>query len=212
MTDKCILEYCNNSNYVKGLCSAHYTQKRRGQEFKPIIIKSNSSILPCSFSDCVNTQQAKGLCGAHWRQQHLGKPLQKLQNQVSAMERINKNIKIDKKTECWVWTGRKSGRKNKPYPQISIGGRQTMVHRITYEELVRPLEPGETIDHLCVNPLCVNPEHLEPVTLRENVKRMHAYKSLQKEIDRLQKFVYSLGYDPKTLLKKEGDYNAGVPS
>lgn len=210
MSNKCILDYCNNNLYVKGLCSAHYTQKRRGAPFKPIVIKSNSSLLPCSFEGCVNNQQAKGLCGAHWRQQNKGQKLVKLRNQESIIERILKDIQKNDTTGCWNWLGRVSGKRS--YPQISVGGRQTMVHRITYEELVRPLTPGETIDHLCRNSMCVNPEHLEPVSLRENVKRMHAYKSLQKEIDRLQKFLYSIGYNPKTLLKIEGDENAGVPS
>lgn len=210
MTDKCILEYCDNNNYIKGLCSAHYTQQRRGNAFKPIVIKSNSSLLPCTFEGCVNNQQAKGLCGAHWRQQNMGRDLEKLRNQVSVMERVMKNVDKDLNTGCWNWTGRISGRKH-GYPQISVGGRQTMVHRITFEELTRPLVPGETIDHLCRNPHCVNPEHLEPISLRENVKRMHAYRSLQKEIDRLQAFIYSIGYDPQTL-KKVGDLNADVPS
>jgi len=209
MTKKCYLEYCNNSQYVKGLCSPHYSQQRRGKEFKPIIIKSNSSLLPCTFNNCVNNQQAKGLCGAHWRQQHRGKDLEILQNQISVMDRIMKNVVIDNESKCWEWTGRISGRKY-GYPQISVGGRQTMVHRITYEELIRRLLPGETIDHLCRNSHCVNPEHLEPIPLRDNVKRMHAYYSLQREIDRLQKFIYSIGYNPQTL-KKVGDDDADVP-
>lgn len=203
MSDKCMLEYCENGAYVKGLCSAHYTQKRRGKEFKPIVIRSNSSVLPCTFEGCVNTQQAKGLCGAHWRQQRWGYPLRKLRNQESIMERIMWEVSKDSQSGCWDWQGRVSGKRS--YPQISVGGVQTMVHRITYEELVRPLEPGETIDHLCRNRMCVNPEHLEAVSLRDNVKRMHAYRSLQKEIDRLHKFIYSIGYNPKTLLKIEGD-------
>jgi len=210
MENKCILEYCVNKTYVKGLCSGHYTQNRRGKNFTPIIIRSNSSLLPCMFDGCVNNQQAKGLCGAHWRQQNKGQNLETLRNQVSVIDRVMKNVNIDTESKCWNWTGRISGRKH-GYPQISVGGKQTMVHRITYEELVRPLVPGETIDHLCRNPHCINPEHLEPISLRENVKRMHSYRSLQKEIDRLQKFIYSIGYDPQTL-KKVGDDDADVPS
>lgn len=211
MTNKCMLEYCKNSLYVKGLCSAHYSQKRRGKDFKPIIIRSNSSILPCSFNGCVNTQQAKGLCGAHWRQQNKGQPLKKLINQESIIERILRQTNKFEDNGCWVWTGRVSGRKN-GYPQISVGGKQTMVHRIVFEELIRLLKPGETIDHLCRNSHCINPDHLEAISLRDNVKRMHAYRSLQKEIEKLQKFIYSIGYNPITLLKIEGDKNAGVPS
>ena len=78
-----------------------------------------------------------------------------------------------------------------------------MVHRIIFEELIRPLIAGETIDHLCRNRLCVNPKHLEAIPLRDNVKRMHAYRSLQKEIDRLVDFIESFGYDSRTLQPKE---------
>lgn len=197
---KCSYDECNNNSYAKGLCSAHYSQMRRGNKLRPIVIRSNSSSIPCSFNGCVNTQQAKGLCGAHWRQQHLGKELSKLKNQESIIERIMP--KIEKTDYCWNWTGRKAG-KSQVYGQISLGGRQTMVHRIVFEELVRPLKAGETIDHTCRNKLCCNPEHLEAIPLRENVKRMHAYRSLQREIDRLIDFIESLGYDSKTLLKKE---------
>ena len=108
MSNRCILDYCNNNLYVKGLCSAHYTQKRRGGPFRPIVIKSNSSLLPCSFEGCVNNQQARGLCGAHWRQQDKGQKLVKLSNQESVMERVLKNIKKDNNTGCWHWIGRVS--------------------------------------------------------------------------------------------------------
>ena len=197
---KCYFDPCNNNSYAKGVCSGHYSQIRRGNELKKIIIKSNSSVLPCSFLGCVNTQQSKGLCGAHWRQQHIGKPLAKLKNQESILERIMPQV--DKTDYCWNWTGREAG-KNHKYGQISLGGKQTMVHRIVFEELVRLLEPGETLDHICRNKLCCNPNHLDAVPLRENVKRMHAYRSLQREIDRLVDFIESLGYDKYTLTRKE---------
>lgn len=196
---KCVFDTCINNVYAKGMCSAHYSQMRRGKDLKPIKIKYNHSSLPCSFNGCVNKQQAKGLCGAHWRQQHLGKTLSKLKNQEHILERIMKQV--EKTDSCWNWQGRKSGKQNE-YGQISLSGKQTMVHRIVFEELVRQLKPGETIDHICRNKLCCNPEHLEAVSLKDNVKRMHAYRSLQKEIDRLVDFVEKLGYDSKTLTKK----------
>jgi len=202
MTKKCLFEKCENALYAKGLCSAHYSQKRRNTELRPIVIKTNQSIYPCTFEGCVNTIQAKGLCGAHWRQAHLGKKLTKLKNQESIMERIMSNVLVynDTPDGCWIWTGRLGGKRG--YPQISLGGRQTMVHRIVFEEIVSELEPGQTIDHLCRNRLCVNPEHLEAITLRENVKRMHAYKSLEKENKKLIDFIESIGYDYQTLQKK----------
>ncbi len=40
-----------------------------------------------------------------------------------------------------------------------------------YEQLVGPIPPGLHLDHLCRNTSCVNPDHLEPVTVAENVLR-----------------------------------------
>ena len=200
MAKKCSYKECANLIYAKQVCSGHYSQLKRGQTLRPIVIKGNSvSKKPCSFTSCVNNQQAKGLCGAHWRQQHIGKELTKLSNQVSVIDRLERTI--DKSEYCWNWTGRVSGKRG--YPQISLSGRQVMAHRVVFEELVRPLEPGETIDHLCRNILCVNPEHLEAVPLRDNVKRMHAYRSLIAENSRLVDFIESLGYDSSNLKKRE---------
>lgn len=72
---------------------------------------------------------------------------------------------------CWVWRGSTD---RAGYGEIGLGGDKggtRKVHRVAWEELVGPIPPGFTIDHLCRNTACVNPEHLEPVPLAVNVKR-----------------------------------------
>lgn len=65
---------------------------------------------------------------------------------------------------CWLWTG--------PLSKKGYGAtRGQRAHRAVYERLVRKLQPGEVIDHLCRVPNCVRPDHLEPVTARENTLR-----------------------------------------
>jgi HNH endonuclease len=191
----CKLDYCEGKSYAKGFCSGHYSQYHRGQELRPLKISTGpASARPCSYDGCVNKQQAKGLCGAHWRQQSKGQELQPLRQQVSFVDRAMRTV-IKRDDGCWIWDGRKVGHKLN-YGQISYNGSNIFVHRALFEEIVRPLEPGETLDHLCRTTLCVNPEHLEPVPLRENVQRMHAYRSLQREIDRLRELVVALGGNP----------------
>ena len=69
---------------------------------------------------------------------------------------------------CWLWTGHCYGN---GYAAMSWQGRQQLLHRLSYEQLVGPIPDGMEIDHLCRKRNCVNPEHLEPVSRRENVRR-----------------------------------------
>lgn len=72
---------------------------------------------------------------------------------------------------CWLWTGRL----HDGYGDIEVwrGGyrKRTPVHRLAYEALIGTIPDGLHLDHLCRVRSCVNPAHLEPVTIRENIRR-----------------------------------------
>lgn len=76
---------------------------------------------------------------------------------------------------CWLWTGciaKKSGR-----PIFRVKGKNKYAYRWAYEEFVRPIPVGFTLDHVwdagCRAVHCVNyATHLEPVTQPVNFKRM----------------------------------------
>jgi hypothetical protein len=71
---------------------------------------------------------------------------------------------------CWEWRGRieKNG-----YARFYDGEKRIPVHRWMYREVVGELgvPPDMTIDHICGNRKCVNPQHLEQVSMRENLMR-----------------------------------------
>lgn len=72
---------------------------------------------------------------------------------------------------CWLWRGHTEGG---GYGYIRAGGKThglLRAHRVSYMIHVGPIPDGLVLDHLCRNKRCVNPEHLEPVTIGENVLR-----------------------------------------
>ena len=77
--------------------------------------------------------------------------------------------KISYVNDCWIWIGSTRGAGN--YGQVWHNGRSLFAHRVVYELLVGTIPDGLTLDHLCRNKLCVNPNHLEPVTIQENIAR-----------------------------------------
>ena len=65
---------------------------------------------------------------------------------------------------CWEWTGAKDR------AQYGIFRRE-QAHRFVFKASGNVIPAGLTLDHLCGNHSCVRPEHLEPVTIGENILR-----------------------------------------
>lgn len=64
---------------------------------------------------------------------------------------------------CWLWTGTKTD----GYGMFENATAQ----RVSYVLSKRIIPKGWHIDHLCRVPACVNPNHLEAVTVKENIHR-----------------------------------------
>ena len=86
-------------------------------------------------------------------------------------------IKKDMNGEgCWRWTGKIA--KDTGYGHFAAystehqKNRYFLAHRFSCEFIAnRCIPENMTIDHLCRNKWCVNPEHLEVVSLKENILR-----------------------------------------
>lgn len=66
---------------------------------------------------------------------------------------------------CWLWTGAKY---RGGYGHMGMNGKNTKVHRFSYEHFVGPIPAGLIVRHKCDNPCCVNPEHLMTGTHKDN--------------------------------------------
>lgn len=79
--------------------------------------------------------------------------------------------KVEKTNTCWIWKGAKVLGYGFFHVSLNNGVRRSMMaHRYSYL-LKKPIPKGLQLDHLCRNRACVNPDHLEPVSIKENVAR-----------------------------------------
>jgi hypothetical protein len=129
----------------------------------------------CSVTDCSEPifVKMRRLCRKHYhRWYRTGDPLQAKYDRADGTPLERWWAKVDKTDGCWLWIG---GLDRRGYGQFDVttdGKRRNhRAHRWGYEQLVRQLDPAETIDHLCRVHNCVNPEHLDPVLHAENVRR-----------------------------------------
>ena len=71
-------------------------------------------------------------------------------------------------TGCRLWLGHVT---HNGYGLLMVNGQHKRAHRLAFELARGPIPSGLTIDHLCRVRACINPDHMEPVTLKENIRR-----------------------------------------
>lgn len=87
----------------------------------------------------------------------------------SLAERVVAKIDWVDPSACWRWTSNKLWN---GYGTIYVSGQgPKLAHRVIYEMVIGPIPEGMTLDHLCRVRDCVRPDHLEPVPMRENIRR-----------------------------------------
>ena len=67
--------------------------------------------------------------------------------------------KPDGESGCWLWGGGVNGR---GYPQLRVGGRVELVHRLMYADRYGECPEGQEIRRQCKTLRCVNPAHCRP--------------------------------------------------
>ena len=89
--------------------------------------------------------------------------------------------RVQKGDGCWNWTGNKI---KGGYGHVMVGktfrrnGKAALLlrlaHRVAYELTNGPIPEGMTIDHICGNPPCVKPDHLQVMSMRDNIMKGNA--------------------------------------
>ena len=89
---------------------------------------------------------------------------------------MSKKINTD---ECMLWA---RGCNSQGYGSWTslINGSRKRAHRVMYECFIGEIPNGMTIDHLCKCPSCINVEHMEVVTIQENISRSGGVSSINK--------------------------------
>jgi len=81
--------------------------------------------------------------------------------------------KVQKGPLCWLWTGARSGGRNRrAYGQFNSGvdNKPIGAHVWSYQQVNGPVPDGLEIMHQCHTPLCVRPDHLIVGTHDQNNK------------------------------------------
>jgi hypothetical protein len=83
--------------------------------------------------------------------------------------------RVEKREDgCWQWLGQCS---ENGYGISKHEGHQIATHRLIYFLMIEPLPPEMVLHHTCENTGCVNPAHLEPLSVREHLRRGRTFQA-----------------------------------
>lgn len=120
----------------------------------------------CTIPECSGPIVARGWCNRHYlRWSKYGDPEGHAPPPDLAARFWSK---VNVTTRCWEWTGTLHA---DGYGVFFGMGQVWLAHRLSYEIFRGPIPKDRVLDHLCRNRKCVKPDHLEPVTILENIRR-----------------------------------------
>jgi HNH endonuclease len=111
----------------------------------------------CEYIGCDLAAKSRGLCNTHYMRWWKSEDFSPITKEERFWRLVGKG------DDCWSWLGATS---------LGYGiFQKKKAHRVSYELSVGEIPEGLVLDHLCRNTICVRPDHLEPVTIGENVLR-----------------------------------------
>lgn len=164
----CAIEGCQKPSRTRGWCSAHYERVRVHGDPGTRTIGDRKN--HCSMPDCDQTANGHGYCSKHYNRfvRH-GSPLVTLRVAGDPIDRFWHYVqKGADPSSCWLWTG---GLNQDGYGVSTMNKKSYGAHRFAWKLLRGDVPEGLVLDHLCRVRHCVNPDHLEVVTILENVRR-----------------------------------------
>lgn len=165
----CSIDGCERTQRAHGWCNMHYKRWQRNGHPTRTQRKTNAgsgSPSVCSEYGCERPERSDGKCWGHLHGTHSEFHPRRPRNPVTrSPERVFDYVDVG---DCWEWQAYKD---KDGYGKFRFDNKHHRAHRFVYELLVGDIPDGLVTDHLCKNTSCVNPDHLEPVTVAENLRR-----------------------------------------
>ncbi len=127
--------------------------------------------MPCSIDACLGDVIARGMCGKHYRHTlrhrvpHARKP-----GELYA-EKFWESVTKRSDTQCWEWTGPRTGDGFGRCRRTLNGEIVNDAHRVSYAMRTGKKVSDTPLRQLCKNQLCVNPEHIRIGTAADAIVR-----------------------------------------
>lgn len=131
------------------------------------------------MAGCPGPHEARGLCQKHYLRYYMRgtTELTEPQRAMSIEDRFRAKVHSEPCAcgECDGCLRWRAGKTGQGYGSFYVNGSRVLAHRFAYELDVGPIPPLHQVDHVrergCRHRDCVKKEHLEPVSLEENVRR-----------------------------------------
>lgn len=136
-----------------------------------VVQRGGGAISACVSDGCERDANAShGMCWRHYNL-HLGRDNNGQEHGIPPQVRFWE--KVDKSSDCWIWTGASSGPNG--YGKFSPKhGQPVYAHRFSYTLAHGAIPDGMHILHSCDNRKCVNPAHLSAGSHSENMRDMRS--------------------------------------